>query len=303
MVEKDTHTGRAGRTRRIALVVAGAACALCVALLLLMVRAGGAPTQEAAEQPSEEAQASEPVVMDAPAEPAKPEPAGWVEGDDGVRRYYDPKTHELVGWWTKKGEERYFIDGTSEKPRKGWLELEGKRYWLKSEDGAMAHHEWCEVDGVWEVFDDDGAWIEGEDMTPPDDAQNMESMSERQRAVVEACDTTPWQGKGWCAAWVWLVFVNAGEPAGGGDACDIANLYCTSDDLMELKPGMVVAVPSHPQSENGKIWGHVCIYVGKGMVMDNGGTSVRTMRLGSWAAWFGATHPAKWGWNSGVSLE
>lgn len=303
MESTDRNEGLDGRRRRIVFVAAGAVGCLCLALFLYMATTGGATQAAGDGGESQQEGAGQPTDIVVKDRDEKAEPSGWVKGDDGTKRYYDPETHELVGWWTKEGDERFFVDGKSEEPKKGWLELEGKRYWLKPENGAMAQHEWCEVDGLWEVFDDDGAWIEGEDMTPPNDEENMASMSERQQAVVASCETTPWQGKGWCAAWVWQVFANAGEAAPGGDACDIANLYCTSDDLADLKPGMVVAVPSHPQSENGKIWGHVCIYVGEGMVMDNGGTSTRKMRLGPWAAWFGASHPAKWGWNSGISLE
>lgn len=362
---------------------------LCIAAALIMAGLVGwlvlgssqvglfnRPAPDASNQTAQQREAKPPVevadqqVVEEPAKPpVDPTLSGWVTGDDGERRYYDPQTHQLYGGWLEEDGATYYIDGDTGQIATGWIELEGSRYWLddgsraergslirstwleldgarfyldedgsaqtgwhtidgatycfddtgamrtgwadgndgkkrwlKYEDGTMASHEWVEVDGIWEVFGDDGAWIEGDAMVPPTNEQDMNDMTARQHAVVDACSYTPFQGKGWCAAWVWLVFANAGEPAGGGDACDIANAWCTSDDLSELKPGMVVAVPSHPQSENGKIWGHVCIYIGNGLVMDNGSTAIRTMRLGAWAAWFGATHPAKWGWNSGVSL-
>lgn len=286
-------------------------------------------SMEVAETPKEQNDASQ--------------PNGWIEREDGVRVYYDPKTHEvkaglitdkdgkryyldeegvpLLGWQTIEGKTYHFADGGAADTgwvtidentycfdnkgamKTGWADGEdGKKRWLK-EDGVMASHEWVEVDGVWKVFEEDGSWVKGDGKLPANDAENYNAMTDAQRAVVASCDTTPWQGKGWCAAWVSLVFQNADQPYVGGDACDMYYNWCLTDDIDELKPGMLVAVPSHPQSENGVIWGHVCIYVGNGMVRDNGGYCVRIMELTDWIAWFGATHTVKWGWASGINLE
>lgn len=127
-------------------------------------------------------------------------------------------------------------------------------------------------------------------------------MSVRQSAVVESCDQTPWPGKALCAAWVSQVFVNAGEPSVDGDACDLARNWCTTDDLAQLRPGMIIAVTSHSRTENGKIWGHVCIYEGNGIVRDSGTYGVRRSQLGSWLAWFGTDESPRWGWANGIPL-
>lgn len=185
----------------------------------------------------------------------------------------------------------------------GWVDGgNGKRYWVKPEDGTLACHEWIEIDGVYQAFDDDGSWVTLGDVIPPGDEANVASMSERQRAVVDACSVTPWPGKALCAAWVSSVFETAGEGPVSGNACDMADEWCDSSDLSALRPGMIIAVPSHGRTENGQIWGHVCIYVGGGLIMDSGTYGIRTSSLGSWLAWFGDLNTPQWGWANGVPL-
>ncbi|MBQ9058717.1 MAG: hypothetical protein IJ125_06005, partial [Atopobiaceae bacterium] len=134
-------------------------------------------------------------------------------------------------------------------------------------------------------------------------AANLQNMSARQAAVVAACDTTPWPGPGLCAGWISSVFETAGQTVPGGNACDMARAWCYSSDLSELKPGMIIAVASHHRTENGKIWGHICVYVGNGLIKDSGTYGIRRSSLGSWLAWFGASETPKWGWANGMSLE
>ena len=225
----------------------------------------------------------------------------WLELDDG-RYHFGDDGSATVGWAEVDGVRRYFDESGA--VQVGWVEDgSGKTYWVKPEDGTLANHEWIEIDGVCQAFDDDGSWVTLGDVVPPGDAENMANLSDRQRRVIASCDETPWPGKGLCAGWVSSVFANAGEPYVGGDACDIARAWCWSDDLAELKPGMVIAVASHPRTENGKVWGHVCIYVGDGLIRDSGTYGIRRSSLGSWLAWFGASETPKWGWANGISLE
>ena len=295
---------------------------------------------------------------------------GWVQGEDGISRYYDPIRHTPYLGWLKDGDTTRYFDGTSGEPYVGWLDLggrlywlddgahqskgalltdqwlttesgeyyllsdgsaavgwkeidgkpyyfdalgklqtgwiddgSGKIYWIKPEDKTLPHHEWIEMDGVFQAFDDDGSWVNNGEIIPPNDAENVANMTSRQQAVVDACDITPWPGKGYCAAWVSDVFVNAGEPSVYGDACDIARAWCTSDDLGDLKPGMIIAVPRHSRTENGLIWGHLCIYAGNGLVRDSGGTSTRWVTLGTGFAWYGTLESPKWGWANGIPLD
>jgi hypothetical protein len=224
----------------------------------------------------------------------------WLELDDG-RYLLSEEGPAAVGWQEIDGQTYHFDENGL--MTTGWADAEdGTKRWLKS-DGTMATNEWIEMDdGVWQVFDVDGTWVTQDEIVPPDDAAHVAEMSARQQAVVNACDVTPWPGKALCARWVSDVFINAGEGAVGGDACDIANTWCISSDLADLRPGMVIAVPSHPRTDNGKIWGHVCIYVGNGYVRDSGTYGVRKVQLSTWFAWFGASNTPKWGWANGVSL-
>lgn len=92
-----------------------------------------------------------------------------------------------------------------------------------------------------------------------------------QQAVVNACHTTPSPGLGLCAMWVSQVFSNAGYGYASGNACDMYNAWCTSSNRGDLKPGMIVAVSSHAHTSAGRIYGHIGIYVGGGVMMDNVG--------------------------------
>lgn len=200
---------------------------------------------------------------------------------DGVLRYFGADGRQLTGWVT--GED-------------------GGRRWIK-EDGQEAAGEWVEVDGVFQAFDADGTWVTIEGLLPPYDAANVASMTARQRAVVEACEVVDWPGPNLCAAWVSAVLDRAVGVGVGGNACDMARAWCTSGDLADLKPGMIIAVPTHSRTEAGSIYGHVGIYVGGGMIVDSARDTKRHVALGTWLAWYGVTEPPRWGWAGGVDLS
>lgn len=137
--------------------------------------------------------------------------------------------------------------------------------------------------------------------SPVDLKKVVRPLTARQERVVRACKTTPSPGPGWCAAWVTSVMGNAGIPTKGMDACDMARSWCKSSNKSDLKVGMIIAVASHPYSSLGRIYGHVCIYIGDGMVMDNVG-KVHKVSLSSWLKTYGATRTPKWGWYNNVKL-
>ena len=116
------------------------------------------------------------------------------------------------------------------------------------------------------------------------------------QAIVNACFSTPSPGAGYCAMWVSQVYNNAGCGYPTGNANDMYWAYCHSSDKSELQAGMIIAVPSHT---NGDAWsviyGHVGIYIGDGLVMDNVG-SIRTVSLDSWISTHSTTYTVKWGW-------
>lgn len=124
--------------------------------------------------------------------------------------------------------------------------------------------------------------------------QEYQAANAKQKAIVNACKTTPSPGAGYCAAWITYVYMKAGAGHPTGNACDMYWKYCTSSDRSQLKVGMLVAVPSHPGTSAGRIYGHVAIYIGDGQVMENIGP-INTQSLDSWIAYYGKTHTPKWG--------
>ena len=71
--------------------------------------------------------------------------------------------------------------------------------------------------------------------------------------------------------------------------------FCTSSNRSNLQAGMIIAVPSHPHTTAGSIYGHVGIYVGNGTVMDNVGY-IRTIGLEEWISDYGDSYTPRWGW-------
>lgn len=119
--------------------------------------------------------------------------------------------------------------------------------------------------------------------------------SSKGQAIVDACFTTPSPGAGWCAAWVSQVYARAGVGYIGGNACDMYYSYCHSSDRSTLQAGMIIATPTNPPSADGIIYGHVGIYVGDGLVMDNVGR-IRTSSLDAWIAECSKAATVRWGW-------
>lgn len=134
------------------------------------------------------------------------------------------------------------------------------------------------------------------------DASSPVSRSGSASAVISSCYYTPSPGAGLCAGWVTNVFSNAGIGWWGGNANDQYASWCTSSNLNELRPGMIIAVSSHPHTPAGRIYGHVGVYVGDGMVMDNIGY-IRSCSVDYWISFYGQTVAARWGWFGGVALS
>jgi peptidoglycan DL-endopeptidase CwlO len=121
------------------------------------------------------------------------------------------------------------------------------------------------------------------------------STSEKGAAIVAACSRVGSPGRGLCAMWVSQVYQAAGLGYPGGNACDMYYNYCTSSNKSNLQAGMIVAVSSHSSTYAGRIYGHVGIYIGGGMVMENVGY-INTQSLDSWIASYGDTVTPRWGW-------
>lgn len=123
--------------------------------------------------------------------------------------------------------------------------------------------------------------------------------TDAERRIVEATNQVPSPGAGKCAEWVSRVYQQAGFGYPGGNACDMYWKWCTSSDKSALKPGMIVAVPSHPLTPDGRIYGHVGIYIGNGLVKDNVGY-IATTSLSQWIQGYGSLYQVKWGFAGNV---
>lgn len=116
------------------------------------------------------------------------------------------------------------------------------------------------------------------------------------KIVAKAKESMSSPGGGLCAKWVADVYEWAGYPMPRlPGACDYYYKYCKSSNKADLKPGMMVATPSHPGTSAGQRYGHIAIYIGGGQVMDNIGY-IRTTDLDGWISYYGKTNQVRWGW-------
>lgn len=121
-------------------------------------------------------------------------------------------------------------------------------------------------------------------------------------AVIASCMSTPSPGLGLCAGWCSNVMINAGYGFVPGNANDMYAAYCHSSNRADIRPGMAVAVSTHPHTSAGRIYGHIGMYVGNGTVMDNVGF-IRSISLDEWCSFYGQTVSARWGWLNNIVLS
>lgn len=105
--------------------------------------------------------------------------------------------------------------------------------------------------------------------------------------ILSAANETGSTGAGWCLAWVQDVLAKTDYATERLASAKVAyNTWCditlTKGDYSNLKPGMIVAVPtSSSGSEAGKKYGHIGIYIGDGQIMHNT-NRVETWSLDRW---------------------
>lgn len=121
------------------------------------------------------------------------------------------------------------------------------------------------------------------------------NVSSKGQAIVNACYRVGSPGSGLCAMWVSQVYSAAGYGYPGGNANNMYWNFCTSSNKGDLQPGMIVAVSTWTGTSAGRVYGHVGIYIGGGMVMHNVG-SIQTMGLDTWINTYGTTVTPRWGW-------
>ena len=128
------------------------------------------------------------------------------------------------------------------------------------------------------------------------------NLSGSQRNVISFAYRVGSPGAGLCAMWVSQVFSAAGMGYPSGNACDMYYAWCHSSNKSDLKPGMVIAVPSHAGTRAGRIYGHIGIYVGNGVVRENIGY-VATTSLDRWISYYSSITTPRWGWCMGIPLS
>lgn len=121
-------------------------------------------------------------------------------------------------------------------------------------------------------------------------------------AVTSAAASTPSPGNGLCAAWVTNVFAAAGVGSYSGNACDMCAWWC-GNDVSALRPGMIIAVESSSSgTAAGRIYGHIGIYLGDGLVHHNIGY-IATDTVGAWVSKYCQYMSARCGWLGGIALS
>jgi len=136
----------------------------------------------------------------------------------------------------------------------------------------------------------------------PGAPEALAAATARQTRVVELAYAVPQAGDNACAAWIEAIWARLGMGIVSGHARDLYERYCASDDLAELKVGMIVAVPETPYSAGGLRYGHVGLYAGDGVVMDCAASRVRRVPLDLWLSTYGVMAEPHWGWLALIDL-
>lgn len=235
-----------------------------------------------------------------------------VRDDEGAIRLKDAEDKTIAGWCWASAARTWFYTDSDGVLQRGWQFIGGRWYHLDNESGAMNTGWFLDDDGAWYYllssgqmvtgwnrigdteyfFNASGAWVEPE----------RTGHTSLQSQIVSRCYSVPSPGAGLCSEWVSQVFYPVLGSYPNGDACDMFWNWCHSRDISQLKVGMIVAVPTHTHTSAGARWGHIAIYIGNGMVMDNIGY-IRTTSLAWWLNYYHTTATPQWGWVLNTPLE
>lgn len=216
---------------------------------------------------------------------------GWYWSSAAQTWFYTDSDGVLQHGWQLIGERWYHLDNESGVMNTGWFRDADRLWYYLMSSGQMATG-WNSIDNGEYFFNAAGAWVE------PERSAHTSSQSQ----IVGRCYNVPSPGVGLCSEWVSEVFYPVLGSYPNGDACDMFWNWCHSRDISQLKVGMIVAVPTHTQTNAGARWGHIAIYVGNGMVMDNIGY-IRTTSLAWWLNYYHTTATPQWGWVLNTPLE
>lgn len=209
---------------------------------------------------------------------------GWYWSSAAQTWFYTDSDGVLQHGWQLIGERWYHLDNESGVMNTGWFRDADRLWYYLMASGQMATG-WNSIDNGEYFFNAAGAWVE------PERSAHTSSQSQ----IVGRCYNVPSPGVGLCSEWVSEVFYPVLGSYPNGDACDMFWNWCHSRDISQLKVGMIVAVPTHTHTNAGARWGHIAIYVGNGMVMDNIGY-IRTTSLAWWLNYYHTTATPQWGW-------
>lgn len=216
---------------------------------------------------------------------------GWYWSSAAQTWFYTDSDGVLQHGWQLIGERWYHLDNESGVMNTGWFRDADRLWYYLMSSGQMATG-WNSIDNGECFFNAAGAWVE------PERSAHTSSQSQ----IVGRCYNVPSPGVGLCSEWVSEVFYPVLGSYPNGDACDMFWNWCHSRDISQLKVGMIVAVPTHTHTNAGARWGHIAIYVGNGMVMDNIGY-IRTTSLAWWLNYYHTTATPQWGWVLNTPLE
>lgn len=216
---------------------------------------------------------------------------GWYWSSAAQTWFYTDSDGVLQHGWQLIGERWYHLDNESGVMNTGWFRDADRLWYYLMSSGQMATG-WNSIDNGEYFFNAAGAWVE------PERSAHTSSQSQ----IVGRCYNVPSPGVGLCSEWVSEVFYPVLGSYPNGDACDMFWNCCHSRDISQLKVGMIVAVPTHTHTNAGARWGHIAIYVGNGMVMDNIGY-IRTTSLAWWLNYYHTTATPQWGWVLNTPLE
>lgn len=216
---------------------------------------------------------------------------GWYWSSAAQTWFYTDSDGVLQHGWQLIGERWYHLDNESGVMNTGWFRDADRLWYYLMSSGQMATG-WNSIDNGEYFFNAAGAWVE------PERSAHTSSQSQ----IVGRCYNVPSPGVGLCSEWVSEVFYPVLGSYPNGDACDMFWNWCHSRDISQLKVGMIVAVPTHTHTNAGGRWGHIAIYVGNGMVMDNIGY-IRTTSLAWWLNYYHTTATPQWGWVLNTPLE
>lgn len=216
---------------------------------------------------------------------------GWYWSSAAQTWFYTDSDGVLQHGWQLIGERWYHLDNESGVMNTDWFRDADRLWYYLMSSGQMATG-WNSIDNGEYFFNAAGAWVE------PERSAHTSSQSQ----IVGRCYNVPSPGVGLCSEWVSEVFYPVLGSYPNGDACDMFWNWCHSRDISQLKVGMIVAVPTHTHTNAGARWGHIAIYVGNGMVMDNIGY-IRTTSLAWWLNYYHTTATPQWGWVLNTPLE